>query len=1729
MRFIITSIFCLLTIGGSLSSQVLSSQTISEVNTSEYDVFLEGKITNYKIVKLDYKDYIEDASKMQYFPSFQLVIDENESWDIELLPQHHLVENLKVYTPTLGYLENPLNIYPYAGFMLGNSTTEVRLTFGEDYIYGFWQGAGSSNRFIEPLSNVIPGVDSDLYIIYNGDDVVFSDEEFCASSHLKAKTKGMQNAQKMTSMGLCYEVDVSTASDFSMYTKYGSNITTLTNHNVGVMNNVQMNYDDEFADELQFQLNEQWISDCSTCDPWSSTLDAGDLLFSFRNWANGNPSGFDEIHDIGQLWTDRNIASNGSSGTVGIAYVGAVCGSFRYQVLEDFTSNANFLRVMVAHETGHNFDAVSSSGTGHDPAGSSWIMAPSVSNVSQWSPASISDIEGYYNGINCLAACAPPVPPTAAFSASLTDICPGTTIQFFDESTASPTSWSWVFPGGTPGTSTDESPFVTYNTPGVYSVTLTATNDIGSDMVTVPGFINVSFSGTDVVLADDFSSGLTNWNVTNPDNQITWESTSVPGSSGESTVAWINNYDYNNGVGDLDGLESSVLDFSGRTDVNLELEYAYARYNAANSDIFRIKISTNGGVTFPTTLFTGQENGSGSFATVSDQLEAFVPTSSTEWCTESTYSSGCIELDLSAYDGENNVVILLENESDYGNNLYLDNILITSSCQVLNPPSVAFTSNITEGCVPLTVQFEDLSGNNPDSWSWSFPGGTPSSSSQQNPLVVYNQKGIYDVSLVASNAAGSSSDTYQGYIDVNDVPTASFTSSTTDNTVFFTNNSVGGEAFAWDFGDDENSTDENPIHVYDEDGSYIVTLTVFNDCGSVQSTEIITIATLPNANFDVTASSGCAPLTVQFINQSSSNTDTYLWTFEGGTPSNSTDENPLVVYNSSGVFDVTLIVNNEQGSGTLTQESYIEVLDVPNPSFSAFENGFTVDFTNETPGTNTYLWEFGDTNTSMDENPSHTYLADGVYTVTLTATNDCGDNVVTGEVVVSNLPTAGLTASATTGCIPFTVQFTDASSSNVDSWNWVFEGGSPATSIEQNPTVVYNSVGTFDVSLTVVNEEGSDQVAFTDYIIVGEGPTANFDFTANQLQYSFMSTSSNSTSYFWEFGDNETSNLENPNHTYLEDGTYIVRLTTTNDCGTDVAETTIQVVSAVQAGMTTNVVSGCADLEVQFADNSSANVSNWFWTFEGGNPATSTEKNPLVTYQNAGTYDVVLEVSNSAFTDVLTQTNIISVQDVPNADFSFDVTNLEVDFQNLTTNGVSYTWDFGDNNTSVLESPNHTYGAEGIYEVMLISTNICGNDTSTIEVNVSSLPTANFTANATEGCTSFTVVFEDLSTSSTENWFWEFEGGNPATSTDQNPVVVYENPGTFDVKLTASNDVGSDEFILQDYIEVGSLPSATINKEINGINGSFSFTSSNYDSNLWTVEGISGSFDTESIDIIFPADGDYEVKLTLTNECGTVSFFENVTITAYPDAAFSSNADLVCAPGEIQFNDLSEDDVDSWQWTFEGGTPSSSLEQNPVVTYINSGTFAVDLVVNNAFGADTIEIDNAVIVIEEAVANFEFSVAQNSVEFTNSSNIGGDVFWDFGDMETSTEDNPTHVYSDPGEYLVTMIIDGGSNCVDTISQVVQIFTVGIEENLEFSCTVYPVPARNQFFVDIETNTNDEMLLTITNTLGQQIDSRLVTVQKGTNKYQFDNQYPSGLYLITLSSKFESHLLKLIID
>jgi hypothetical protein len=198
----------------------------------------------------------------------------------------------------------------------------------------------------------------------------------------------------------CKTVQIALADDHLMFNKYGS-VGDVEDHNTAVINDVLTNYDFEFNDDLQFTIMTIFVATTAGNDPFTTSNDPGDLLDSFDSWASPPSNGFGVTHDVASLWSARNFTGN----TIGLAWLDAVCTGFKYNVLEDFTSDANLLRVLQAHEMGHNF------GADHDAAGAPFIMAPSVGNVNQWSAQSITDINNYIASVNCLASCAPLLHP----------------------------------------------------------------------------------------------------------------------------------------------------------------------------------------------------------------------------------------------------------------------------------------------------------------------------------------------------------------------------------------------------------------------------------------------------------------------------------------------------------------------------------------------------------------------------------------------------------------------------------------------------------------------------------------------------------------------------------------------------------------------------------------------------------------------------------------------------------------------------------------------------------------------------------------------------------------------------------------------------------------------------------------------------------------------------------------------------------------------------------------------------------------------------------------------------------------------------------------------------------------------------------------------------------------------------------------------------------------------
>jgi PKD repeat protein len=804
-----------------------------------------------------------------------------------------------------------------------------------------------------------------------------------------------------------------------------------------------------------------------------------------------------------------------------------------------------------------------------------------------------------------------------------------------------------------------------------------------------------------------------------------------------------------------------------------------------------------------------------------------------------------------------------------------------TNCTPQSPPVAGFSADVTEGCAPLTVHFTDESTNSPTSWLWTFPGGTPGSSTMQNPTVTYNTEGTYNVTLVATNGAGSDSHTENSYINITDVPTALWDFIADENIVNFYNLSDGGVSYFWEFGDGNSSTDENPLHVYATDGVYEVELTVTNECGTDTYSQFITIVTSPIADFGSDVIDGCAPLVVEFEDLSTPNTTSWNWQFPGGSPLTSNAKNPVVTYPNPGVYTVTLIAINSAGTDVEIKTNYITVLSSPNPDFTYTVKIDSVFF-NSLGNVDSLHWDFGDGGTSSEEDPIHVYLTEGVFDVTLQVFASCGDSTLQQPVTIVLPPSAGFSANDQEGCAPFAVNFMENASPNTTSFWWSFPGGNPSTSTDPNPTVDYATPGIYNVTFVAINSVGSDTLTLVNYITVLADPVAAFDADVNNgNEVSFDNNSQFGTSYTWDFGDGNGSNDPNPDHIYTQEGVFTVTLWAFNACDSSMTTQQVTIVLPPVAGFSANQTSGCAPFEVQFSDQSSQSVTSWLWTFEGGNPATSTDENPIVQYLVPGVYDVKLIVSNPVGIGELELLDHITVFSTPVSDFSQTNNNGTVSFTNQSQYGQSYVWLFGDGGSSIEENPTHTYAAEGAYVVTLTVTNSCGVNIYTELVQVYFAPVAGFGSDQNGACgESMTVQFNDLSQGFTTSWIWTFEGGNPSVSNVENPVVTYSTPGSYDVTLIATGPGGSDTILLPDYITLSnSLPIALFDYDAMGLAVAFTDESEKASSYSWDFGDGNTSSEKNPVHI-YGASGSYGVTQIAHNPCGNDTIVVIVSVVA---------------------------------------------------------------------------------------------------------------------------------------------------------------------------------------------------------------------------------------------------------
>jgi len=711
----------------------------------------------------------------------------------------------------------------------------------------------------------------------------------------------------------------------------------------------------------------------------------------------------------------------------------------------------------------------------------------------------------------------------------------------------------------------------------------------------------------------------------------------------------------------------------------------------------------------------------------------------------------------------------------------------------------------------------------------------------------------------------------------------------------------------------------------------------------------------------------------------------------------------------------------------------------------------TVDFTDLSSGgtVDTWAWDFGDGGTSTVQNPSHTYTAAGLYTVSLTASGPGGSDTATkiDYITVSEPPpVAAFSGTPTAGVAPLAVSFTDASTGAITSWAWDF--GDTGTSTLQNPSHTYTTPGTYTVALTVTGPGGSDTSTLTNYVTVAEPPpVAAFSGTPTSgnapLAVSFTDLSTGAvTSWAWDFGDGATSTAQNPSHTYTSAGTYTVALTVTGPGGSDTS-TQVDYITVNTAGPVADFsgtpTNGVAPLAVTFTDLSTGSITSWAWDF--GDGATSTAQNPSHTYTSPGVYTVALTVTGPGGSNTLTEPNYVTVNAPPTADFTGTPTSggvpLAVAFTDLSTGTItSRSWNFGDGATSTLQNPSHTYTSVGVYTVSLTVSGPAGSDTHTEVDYITVVVNAEFVGTPTSGFSPLLVTFTDQSQGNITSWAWNF--GDGGTSTARNPTHTYTGSGTFTVSLTVDGPDGPDTETKVDYVTLlepppvadfsGTPTTGDAPLEVNFLD----LSTGNVTSWAWDF-GDGGSSTAENPVYTYATPGTYTVSLTATSSGGsdTRTKVDYVTVDEPPLVAdFTGTPTTGVAPLTVDFTDTSTGTITSWAWDFgDGGT---STAQNPSHTYAASGLYTVSLTVTGTLGTDSVtKVDYITANDPPPTADFigvpTSGIAPLTVAFTDlSTGTITSRLWTFGDGTTSTHQNPTHLYSTPGTYTVMLTVSGPS-------------------------------------------------------------------------------------------------------
>jgi PKD repeat protein len=947
------------------------------------------------------------------------------------------------------------------------------------------------------------------------------------------------------------------------------------------------------------------------------------------------------------------------------------------------------------------------------------------------------------------------------------------------------------------------------------------------------------------------------------------------------------------------------------------------------------------------------------------------------------------------------------------------------------------------------------------------------------------------------------------------------------------------------------SINPSGISINQSGNSMIELLVKDSDGVSHYFNKTVTVLESPNSNF-AHSTVTCDTVT-NFTDLSTSNSgiiNSWSWDFGDGNYSNI--QNPTHTFNLPGFYNVSLTVTTTLGCYGIYSDSILN--DKPIASFSV-NDGCVIPpliFTNTSPDPqniiNSWLWDFGDTTISTNENPSHTYSNEGDFYVTLVVSiGSCSDT--TGMFVEYFAKPDGQFSINNT-CLGQQQQFNNLSTisaGSIISQSWNFGDGNFSTTL--NPVHQYADTGNYNIVL--IQEAGNGCIDTLEKLIrISNLPNTVYSYSPimfcsnNTVIFNDQSSVSGDTInyWFWDFGNGDTSIMQDPSYIYNLPGNYTITLTT--GVGSNCINTTSQQIEVYPGPMADfNFNDVCDGQSISFTDLSTSPISppgtqiiSWLWDFGDGD--TSSSANPVHLYSGPGQYDVSLTV-NTNIGCVNTHTTQLHVFENPDADYliSNNCSEKVSQFTDLTnisgSNIISWLWDFGDGITSNIQNPTHIYNISGIYTINLTVTSGEGcTDEITRQELIYKTPQANFSSSqACDGEHVSFIYLDNTFPSNATNWYWDF--GNGATSVINDPATLYLTWGIYDVTLVVADSTSGCTDTITKPVEVNPNPQAVIPENIPCIEVPYLMADSSFvvtgTIQSWEWQINNDNFNIQNPIYTFPDTGHYLISLVVYSDKGCKdSTSKLIEVSEVPISDFSFTPSFGDAPLQVNFNNNS-DAAQSFLWNFGDG--NTSIEPSPMHLYLDTGLFTITLLAINEKGCiDSVQKSIYIIqpILDLAILNIFPVIKDNYI------NVSAEIY-NFGTREVNSFTISTRLGGKPA------IEESWSGSLKSAESMIYKFNASLEiiDELMFICvtisspngetdnnsvnnercisfnesleilSIYPNPSNDLFTIQFNTSKSDHIRINL-------IDSK-----GSTTKNLFSGEVPQGFNSIAISAQEES--------